>query len=201
MLNFSADCRPRWRIKWVMKGGSLRPLESLCGWLPTKLGWSSGFWVTADCLFFGWLPKQLIADHWLWILWFRLNAEIGKGGVDLLGVLGSTEEGVMAAWNPPRCFSSEKETTDRAFGKLIGWGVIAELTQQSTAMHLPFGQWWKKLRNQWQCNRIVMAANRCRRAKKEQWVWGGEIGGNFKFPSSHTINSLTTMGAYMRPTF
>ena len=87
MLNFSADCRPRWRIKWVMNGGSLRPLESLCRWLPTKLGWPSGFWVTADCLFFGWLPKQLIADHWLWILWFRLNAEIGKGGVDLLDVL------------------------------------------------------------------------------------------------------------------
>ena len=76
----------------------------------------------------------------------------------------------MAAWTPPGSFSGKTETTEWASERP---GSI----RQSIAMHLPIGQ-WKKLRKRWQCYRIAMAVNVRPTSQKEQWIQGGERGGN-----------------------
>ena len=141
-------------IKWVEKGGSLRSLESFRGWLPTTLGWPSGFeeWLIAK-MFFGWLPDGWLPTAWYADLWWS---------ADCHNVI------------PPGSFSGKTETTKRASERP---GSI----RQSIAMHLPIGQ-WKILRKQWQCNRIAMARWPFETSQKEQWFQEARRLGKFKFP-------------------
>ncbi len=120
------------------------------GWLPVIFWLIASSWLpTTNCGFMmcGWLPK--------WKGWGLITRCLlfDRGGRD--GRFNSSR--VLLRWNGDNRLSIRKANR-----------VVAELTQQSIAMHLPFGQ-WKFCVSNGNAIKLQWLVDHCGTSQKKQW--------------------------------
>jgi len=166
-------------IEWVLQGGSLRPLESLRGWLPTTLKWISKYgWLPyflADCLTADCRPRWSGFNDIGWLPGWR-----GRG-INSLDAYRSTEEGTIATLYSSREFSPAERRRPNELLKVDRGRSRRRV--DTTIKNDAFTFWMvkKKLRKRWQCNRIAMAVDLRRTSQKKQWEESRRGGRKFEF--------------------